>query len=832
MWIRILLITILSAPFSLLAQQPEQPATPEATESDNGTIAEVMTGGTLGADEGSSKFNEYRDLDNGLRLFGLRYRGYTPDSGRFIEAVGTNLGLDDQSFKARAGRYGTWSAALEIDSLPHRLTNDAFSPYTDAGDGLFTVPGVVGILTTTADNVNFRASDMLENDSRIAAYLNQNLHALPQIGTDNNRMSLQLTYSPVAAIDARLTASRRTREGEKITYGPLGDRPPRTMNVELPEPIDHSETTLQFDLGYANRFFDLNLEIFAPEFSNDIDSMRWQSIYFGPDADGAADYNNDIILAGNAIVRRAVSTFGQRALPPDNRFTNTTLTFGANTALNGRFTATAAMGRLRQDETLLPYSYSTLTKDWNSTGKLPRLSAEAAIDTFLLDLQYTFAPLRGLRVRPFFRSYNLDNDTPEDQWWYVTQDAASNTTGSATFMNKRINRAYDSDRRNLGVEGTWQKKSLTLGLTIEQEAIDRGHREADTEETIIRARASYRPLQWLSLRGRAAFGQRDADGYDFRSELSSYWYTSAENGTGTNNPAFSFTNHPDMRRFDVSDRERSELDLTASATASPTLSFSATWSRRENDFDSDVTPVQPLAGTSFGAANETTLGIQLGLLSQDTSRFSFDANWNPNDRWGATAFVSLESIDLDQRGTEFSEDLRTTAQTPRIGTPGQSWVDPANLWRAGNEDETTTFGVGLNYSIIPDRLTLTADYSRSNGTVDIGYSGFGSDQPLDTIYYAFRSPETVEHVQRIANLAIEYRLPRGFVLGLRYLFDDYDVKDWMQEPQGEWVDVVSNNFVRDSTRDNRWGNRLPRLVGYLGPSYSANVGFLTLGYSW
>jgi len=54
----------------------------------------------------------------------------------------------------------------------------------------------------------------------------------------------------------------------------------------------------------------------------------------------------------------------------------------------------------------------------------------------------------------------------------------------------------------------------------------------------------------------------------------------------------------------------------------------------------------------------------------------------------------------------------------------------------------------------------------------------------------------------------------------------------MQEPTGGWVDPVSEYFIRDSTLDNRWGNRLARLGGYLSPSYSANVGFVTLAYRW
>lgn len=835
MLIRVLLITLLAAPAALFAQTAPDATSANATETAPRTAVSqtIEAGAQFGTDSDiSTKFNEYRDLGAGFRIFNMNLLRQSTDSARFFQTIGRNLGGDDAAFALSAGSYGTWSASLGYDRLPHRFTNDAQSPYSYAGKGVFTVPAVVDILTNSLDTRNFLPVDMLENDRRIDAYLGSYLRQLPEIGTQNNTLSIDLAYAPVPWFEARFAGVAETREGQKITYGPLGDRPPRTMNVEIPEPIDYDESSATFDLAYSNRLFDLTFEFFAPSFENNVDTMRWQSMYFGPDPDVPnADYNNNIILAGDAIVRRSVSTWGQRALAPDNEMTNATVSFGMNTAMSGRLSATVAAGRMRQDATLLPYSFSSLGADWNSTAKLPRLTAEGEIDTLLVDLQYVFNPVRGLRVRPFVRSYEYEIGTPEDHWYYVTQDSASNTAGGSTFMNKRLNHPYDVTRENYGVEATWQARALTVGLTAEQEGLDRAHRETGTDEMILRARASYRPARWLSIRGRMTLGNREGDGYDFRSETGSYWYTSAENGTGTNNPGFSFTNHPDLRRFDVANRERTDLDLSATATVSPELSFSASLSSRRHDFDSDVAPVQPLAGTGFGGQNDTTLGIQLGLLEQNTSRVSFEGNWNPTDRFGANAFVSLDAIDSFQRSMEFNEDRRTTSQAQWHGNPGQAWNDPANLWTADHDDSTTTYGLGINY-LFSDRLTLNADYSFARGTVDIAYAGFGADKPLDTTYYGWRNPPTAKHLEHVANLTLDYELPSGFVLGFRYLFNDYSIDDWMQEPEGGWVDVVNPNFVRDSTRDNRWGNRLPRLGGILAPSYNANVGFITLAYRW
>jgi hypothetical protein len=73
----------------------------------------------------------------------------------------------------------------------------------------------------------------------------------------------------------------------------------------------------------------------------------------------------------------------------------------------------------------------------------------------------------------------------------------------------------------------------------------------------------------------------------------------------------------------------------------------------------------------------------------------------------------------------------------------------------------------------------------------------------------------------------------GMVVGLHYLFDKYKIRDWMQEPTGPWVEEVGSEFfLRDTSEDNRWGNRLVNMGSTLGPSYEAHVGYLTMTYKF
>jgi len=140
--------------------------------------------------------------------------------------------------------------------------------------------------------------------------------------------------------------------------------------------------------------------------------------------------------------------------------------------------------------------------------------------------------------------------------------------------------------------------------------------------------------------------------------------------------------------------------------------------------------------------------------------------------------------------------------------------------------------VGGNYVIVPGRLNFLADFSLSRGKLDLDYSGYGT-QFADTFQFAFSSPNTVRHNQYTLDATLEYQLVKNLVLGMNYLFDRYSTADWMQEPSGGWVEEVGSEFfLRDTSRDNRWGNRLVSLGSVLSPSYEAHVGSVTVTYKF
>jgi MtrB/PioB family decaheme-associated outer membrane protein len=801
---------------------------------------ETSGGVTVGVqqvdDVDSAKFNQYRDIRDGFYVYGLDLEGADTQTGRFFDFRGRNLIRDDQEIDAAVGDIGIWRLDVNRNDIPNRLSDKAKTPFIYQGDGLFTVPGLVPIQddgndATGTPSLVPTAAQQAVNDNLVAGWLATHLRDT-ELGTQRKRTSAELTFRPMDPFKFRINYSDERKDGSKITFGPIGDRPPRTLNIQFTEPIVYTTRELRAEAEYIGPRYQAQLAYLLSVFENDIDTLTWQNAFFSP--------TGPDFIATVAGTPRNVSTFGQRALAPDNRYHNISGSFGIDLPKASRLVVAGAYGWMKQDEALLPYSFSNLGFDWADTGKLPRVNADAEINTTLLNLDYTVNPVERLSLRAFYRYYDLDNKTGSAQWQYVSQDTA-NTTGTVNYRNKRINLAYAYDKQNYGLDARYTLAlwRTTLGLGYEREETDREFREADTDENLYRISLNARPAGWMNFRAKYLYGDRKAKGYDYRVTDQSFWYTLADAGADPDNPAFLFANHPDLRKSDVSDRERHQIDISATVTPVAALDLTATFGWRKDDFDSGVSPVMPLLGTAVTLPNPAdefaaTPGQQLGLLKDERLQIHLDAHYAPTDRWSLRVFGSREEIDSTIRGMVFNENQRREPSNPGIQAIDQlgPWTDPDRLFTTEQKDRTNTVGVGGNYVIVPGRLNFLADFSLSRGKVDLDYSGYGA-QFADTFQFAFSSPDSVRHNQYTLNATLEYQLVKNLVLGMNYLFDRYSIADWMQEPSGGWVEEVGSEFfLRDSSRDNRWGNRLVGLGSVLSPSYEAHVGSVTVTYKF
>ncbi|MBI4473047.1 MAG: MtrB/PioB family outer membrane beta-barrel protein, partial [Acidobacteria bacterium] len=180
-----------------------------------------------------------------------------------------------------------------------------------------------------------------------------------------------------------------------------------------------------------------------------------------------------------------------------------------------------------------------------------------------------------------------------------------------------VSLAYASDRLMAGADASYQIRKSTLSVGYEREAYDRDFREADTTEDRITLSWRLRPARWANVRARYVFGNRNGD-YDPFVTRQSYWYTPSE-ANDADNPGFTFSNHPDMVRFDVADRRRRHGELTLTLNVRDAVSISGHMRYRKDDFDSGVVPTLALTG-GIGELTALSPGDQLGLLNDTRVR--------------------------------------------------------------------------------------------------------------------------------------------------------------------------------------------------------------------
>jgi MtrB/PioB family decaheme-associated outer membrane protein len=769
----------------------------------------------------SSKFSEYRDLDGTSLPLAFRYSAFNA-SGWFVDVAGADVTRLDQRMFLAAGNPGGLRIGASWSELPHNLSNKAVSPYTAVAPGRLDVAQTMAIPFRKLATAAADAPNVLRSDSVAALYAQAQSRPVG-LQNQSRTAAVELRYNGVKAVDVSAGFTRRTRSGSRLGYGPIGDRPPRTLNIQFAEPLDNVTGDFNVAAEYVQPRYQIRAEYLLSRFENEIDVLEWRNTWASAPAGASFDTWD-----------RAIGAWGRRPLAPDNKYQSATFTGGLALPLDSRLTATIARGLMEQDAALVPYAYHV---DQLANKTLPRATADARMNTTHIAAEYFIAPLPRMNVRAFYRRFDLDNETTTSRWQYVTQDA-SNLNGSVSYKNMRTNAPVAWDRQNLGVETTLRfaplRSSVVLGY--EREAIDREHRQAEqVTENIVRASWRARPASWLSFRTSYLRGDRDAGVYDWRSPAGTYWYDPAV--ADNDDPRNTFSDHPDMRKYDMADRKRDRADFTMTLTPARSWSLSSSVRYRRDDFESDVQPVQPLLHLAVADREAITPGDQLGLLRSGSRQISADLMYMPGERLALNASMGYDVGTSDTRSIEFNENNKKNPGTVATASLGP-WTRRSSQWTADMEDRTRYAGVGGSFDIIPGRVLANANYTVSLSSLDIDYAGFGvvnfDGVPFpDDNQFAFRTPEAVKQKTHTASASLSFPLVRAVAAQLGWQYESYVVRDWQQEPSApQFEPVFSDLYLRDTSRSHQWGNRLFNMGSYLAPGFTGHVLHGGLSYTF
>jgi MtrB/PioB family decaheme-associated outer membrane protein len=158
--------------------------------------------------------------------------------------------------------------------------------------------------------------------------------------------------------------------------------------------------------------------------------------------------------------------------------------------------------------------------------------------------------------------------------------------------------------------------------------------------------------------------------------------------------------------------------------------------------------LSPRLQTSFRAQwmSDDYTASELGLTSADRAIFSWDAAYFPTERLQTYAFYSMEVRKADQSG-----------------------IDGTVPWTADREDNTYSFGVGGEYTMIKDVLKLGIEGTlvETFGKIDV-VTATGVGGPYPDLRSTFG----------LVSLYGDWKLSDRMAVRMRYMYERYEEEDW------------------------------------------------------
>lgn len=487
-WARVALSGLVAASLCLGASGLALAADAGTDVLDWNVSGSIEAGGIYSFGErGSSKFNGYRDMDNGF-VGELTLRGEKKDLPYYFDLRAKNPARDDQLYGGEFGRYGLFRLDLDWDRTPHVLSNSAQTIFQESGSD-FTLPSILrNIIRSTL--VPAAPATPITNITNIQNTINGLLRPVDLgFNTDVGKIDLKLTPTDDLRFD--LEYSNRRREGHRPLGTVIGS--PGGSPTELAVPIDNMTHEVKFGAEFARPAYALQFNYTGSIFRNQFDSYSWDNPLSTTDS-------------------LTASSRGQISAPPDNQAHTFNVTGTAALPLRSRISGTFATTLLRQDETFLPNIPITavgLTK--TNADNAGNTSPDAKANLVNGNIQLTSRPFDSVTATARYRYFEYQNDTP----FHAFSFASPTGQGAGSLESTKQERFT---KQNAGVDLGWRPiQQVTLKGGYEYEHWNRGDFEDQSfsnGEQIGKFSADVTPVDWFLGRVTYTYGDRTVDGFN------------------------------------------------------------------------------------------------------------------------------------------------------------------------------------------------------------------------------------------------------------------------------------------------------------------------------
>ena len=751
-------------PSGLLYATPFLP--PEPIKSDTGwDYWGSLEAGVLGGDANNNAalFRQYQDLHNGFLLQWFSFNATKDSDAKYVNVFGSDVGYKDQFYAIQYGRWNDYGLKLFFNETPSVFTTNARPIWQGIGSNNLTLPAGLTPGNSTHDAIQ----------SALDAAGTTTLGLVRKQGGVSFDKSFSETWSGFASYTLeRREGTRPFGGGFSFNFAPT---PPTVgASMETIEPIDYSTHNVIVGLKYAEGARQFNLTGNASIFRNNIDTLTWEN-----------PFNINPGQANATNIQR-----GRYALYPDNEAYNVKAEYAQSWSsfYNSRFTATGALGRMHQNDALIPPTVNTGTAglglnqfdlaNWNTTDVLSQKSANATIDTALVDLGYHVVPINKLSLHANARFYETRNHTDytafnpsTGQYGFPALDGAQGTVlpgengfytpgqvGPNDWQYRSIPFAYE--KTNYGLNADYQlttKSQLSGGY--EREEFHREFRERDwTWEDRFRIAFNSRSFEMATVRLSYEYGGRRGSAYNYNPYAQ--FFTSSLPGYNNPDGAFPFT-LADLRKYDIADRKQHVLKGQINMTLRDDLDGSASLQYQGNSYPA-----------SYGRTDR-----------QDQVSVNFELNYQPTPLVNAYAFYTYQYSRLDQANIN---DLMIPGGSPNAG--GNDYPI-ANAWSVQSKDRNDVLGFGAQYDFTKFRIDVKYTFANARSPISYQENSTGATTiPLTAGQIGNGFPD-LTYRQHLAKANVVFPLKEKLALGLFYGYENTRIFDWH-------YDGLSNNLLQ------------------------------------
>lgn len=669
----------------------------------------------VGGDRDAEFFRQYDDWKSTavLGLFALGFDNRR--TGDYAELRASRISGDDQYYRLRSGRYGSYKLEAFYRDMPHTVSSTASPFWNGVGSTDLTLPAGL----TPGGSTEAAVVDAVRNAPRRT------------IGLVRTREGLSLEGALYRNWIGYASITNEHRNGTRLWGGPMffNFAFPDTGSIyggnggalETVRPVDFSTTDVSLGLRNVGRLWHFNAIYTGSFFRNRKDHLDYQNPFLITDVVGVPN-------AGPV-------SDGEFSLEPDNDYHNLRLELSRQLKWNGELSLATAYGTMRQNDNLLPPINCTGTlgfsggpfnqlipcADWNTPAALSQTSAHARIDTGLFDAKLAFHPGPGFGWHAELRYYKEDNKTRylaynpiTGQYGYISENGSQGSVvpgevgifdnGLYSTSNVQVANVpfgYDDTLFELG--GDWdvgRRTSLTATYTFDHNQPKHRERKRLDEQRLKLSLVS-RSIGDATLRASIEYGDRTGGAYDYDPYAAFYSESLPGYVPGNGVAPTAFTVDA-MRKYDMSDRKETKARLILLYPLGLTGTVSATFYGTRDRYDARV-----------------------GRQNTNSTGFTGEWDWQPSASTTASAYVGVETTHLRFANVADAEAL--------IGTPDD--VDPGlggalyplqNYWHDLDNERDYNAGITFTQAFGKAKLDLAWNYTQSLSRLDYDYATTGA----------------------------------------------------------------------------------------------------------